>query len=371
MRKVVHIHKVTRMAGSESHLLALLPRLDRNRFQVELLVLSEPGRVPEEYLTQFVQAGIPAEPVLIRRDVDPICVLTLRERIARARPDLVHTHLIHADLYGGLAARLAGVPRVVSTKHNDDAFRQNWLLKVPIRAANRHCDRVITISWHLADFVARVEDVPLQRITAIHYGLEATDGSPATRSRARETLGVGDGTPLVVSVGRLTEQKGHRYLLDAWRWVCERTAEGTLVVVGAGPLREALGTSARRLGIEDRVVWTGWRTDVAQILTAADLYVHPSLWEGFGLVLLEAMSAQKCVIASRVSAVPEIVVHGETGWLVPSRDGEALGEVILRMLKDAAARRCMGEAGRRRVLEHFGVERMVRATEAVYDALLG
>jgi len=118
------------------------------------------------------------------------------------------------------------------------------------------------------------------------------------------------------------------------------------------------------------VIFTGWRNDVPALLDAADIYVHPSLWEGFGLVLLEAMTAGKPVIASHASAIPEIVTDNETGWLVPPRNSEALADAIARLLKNPAMRLAMGEAGRRRALQDFSVERMVNATEKTYEDVL-
>jgi glycosyltransferase involved in cell wall biosynthesis len=122
--------------------------------------------------------------------------------------------------------------------------------------------------------------------------------------------------------------------------------------------------------VSDTVRFTGWRRDATDIVEAADAYAHPSLWEGFGLALLEAMAAGKAVVASRVSTIPEIVIDGETGWLVAPRDGQALARALLRLLDDPVGSRQMGAAGCRRVLTRFDAERMVRATEAVYEEIL-
>ncbi len=367
--RILHMHKVTGLGGSERHLQILLPRLDRRRFDVSLLLLTIPGRPITEYVAYFRETGIAVDQATIRGDLDPGCLLALVRRLRRHPVDLVHTHLIHADLYGGVAARLAGIQRVVSTRHNDDAFRRRATVKIVTRLASSSCDRVIALSQYLANFTHRIEGVDPQRIRTIPYGLDP----PGVIRSAREIwkqLGPEDGTALVVSVGRLTKQKGHRHLLRAWPVVARSMPHARLLVVGEGSWQARLTEEARALGVSDSVIFTGWRSDVAAILAAADLFVHPSLWEGFGLAILEAMAAGTCVVASRVSTIPELVLDGETGSLVPPGDSRALADTILRLLADPGRRRQMGEAGRRRALETFSAERMVRATETVYEETL-
>jgi glycosyltransferase involved in cell wall biosynthesis len=284
--------------------------------------------------------------------------------------DLIHTHLIHADLYGSFVARLAGVSHLVSTKHNDDAFRTNAFIKVMTRIANRRCDRIIAISRHLGDFVQRVEGVKPEKIVPIHYGMMVSAGWAGDSEGIRRELSLGGDERLVLSIGRLTEQKGHRYLLEAWRRISSECPRGRLLLVGDGPARERLTRHAERLGVAGSVIFLGWRKDVPRLLEAGDVVVHPSLWEGFGLVLLEAMAAGKPVVGTNVSAIPEIVADGGTGLLVPPRDPSALAEAVLRLLRDAGLRSAMGCAGRERVNREFTVDKMVSAHEAVYGRVL-
>lgn len=367
--RICHIHKVTGIGGSERHLQILLPRLDRQRFDVSLLLLIEPGRPVDQYAAFFREVGIHVDQLLIRRDLDPGCLLEVYRHLRREPVDLVHTHLIHGDLYGGFAARLAGIRGVVSTRHNDDAFRRQAVIKLVTRLVNRHCDRVITLSRHLTDFVCHVEGVDPQQVRTIPYGLEPP-GATSGEERIREELGLPRGAPLVVSVGRLVKQKGHHHLLQAWPLVVGSMPHARLLVVGDGPWRARLAEQAKVLGVPDSVTFAGWRSDVPTILSTADVYVHPSLWEGFGLAILEAMAAGTCVVASRVSTIPELVLDGETGALVPPGDSAGLARTLLQLLADPRRRRQMGAAGRQRALERFTAERMVRATEKVYEELL-
>jgi len=186
----------------------------------------------------------------------------------------------------------------------------------------------------------------------------------------RVELGMPADVPLVGVVSRLTEQKGHAYLLDAFAEVIQALPSAHLLVVGDGELRPALERQAARLGLQDSVTFTGRRADVPRIMMALDVLAMPSLWEGFGLVLLEAMAAGKPVVASRVSAIPEIVADGETGLLVPPKDPAGLARALLILLRHPAQAREMGRRGRQRLEQQFTATCMVEQTRAVYESLI-
>lgn len=368
--KILHIQKVTGIAGSERYLLTLLPRLDRRKWDITHLVLTEPQNRMEEYTALLEAEGVRTRRVAIRHAIDPVCLLEIYRFIKSERFDLVHTHLLHGDLYGILAARLAGVARIISTRHNDDPFRRSAIIRTTVRAADRYCSRVIAISHFLSGFVLDVEGISADKIATIPYALPPTATRPDGGQRIRRELSIPRDIPLVLTVGRLTEQKGHRYLVDAWRTISGKNPNARLVIVGDGPLREPLTAYAKEMGLPEKIIFTGWRRDVPDFFEAADLYVQPSLWEGFGLVLLEAMLAERSIVASRVSAIPEIVADGETGILVPPRDSYALADAICRLLEDADLRRDMGKAGKQRAEHAFTVQRMVGETEKVYEEVL-
>jgi glycosyltransferase involved in cell wall biosynthesis len=165
-------------------------------------------------------------------------------------------------------------------------------------------------------------------------------------------------------VGRLTEQKGINYLLEAWAQVHPVLPQAVLIIAGDGPLRDSLKQQAAPLG--ESVRFLGWRTDGPTIMADCDTLVLPSLWEGFGLVTLEAMALSRPVIASRVGALPEIVLNGETGLLVPPSNPKALADALCRLLGDPAYARILGQAGRTRLEKHFSVTRMAKQHALVY-----
>jgi glycosyltransferase involved in cell wall biosynthesis len=373
--RICHVTKATGVAGSEKHLLVLLRGLDKAKYQVKLVLLVERDKPLDDYVRRLEEGGVQVKRVLIRGDIDPFLVWRLYRLLREGNHDLVHTHLVHADLYGTSAAKLAGVSIIVSTKHNDNAFRRHPFYAFLDRLASRFADKIIVISDHLKRFFVEIERLDPRKMTRIYYGLdvawvESQSSKTARPISIQEELGIPSDIPLAGIIARLNPQKGHTYLVTAFAKVVESLPEARLLIVGDGNLIGGLERQTRELRITRRVTFTGWRDDIPRIMAALNLLILPSLWEGFGLVLLEAMMMGKPIVASRVSAIPEIVVDGVTGLLVPPRDPEALAEAILALLQDKEQAEAMGQAGRERVEGYFSVERMVQQTEALYEALI-
>lgn len=371
--RVIHLSKMTGAAGSEGHLLALLPGLRARGVDARLWMLVEPGNPVQDYVDRAEALGVPVERVIIRRHFDPELWRRLAVRLRDARPDLVHTHLIHADLYGIPAARWAGVRGVVSSRHNDDRFRR-WLpVRVLSRWLWRQADAGIAISEAIRRFAIAYEGVSPQKIHTIHYGLDpaSVHAPPDARTRLRQELGLPADAPLVGSVCRLIEQKGLDNALDGFAQVAAEFPAAHYAIAGDGPLRGALEAQAARLGVADRVHFLGWRADAPAIFAALDVLLAPSRWEGFGLVFLEAMALGVPVISTRVSAIPEVIADGETGWLVPPDDPAAIAGALRAALADPDERCRRGEAGRARLESQFTVDAMVERTLAVYRGVVG
>jgi len=364
---VVHVQKATGIGGSEHHLLTLLTRFDREEVTPHLLVLEDPAHPARPFLAKIGRAALSHEVLPISRHLDPLLPLRLVRTFRRRRPDIVHTHLLHADVYGIPAARLAGGPGVVSTKHSDDPFRRGVVGRADAAIA-RLADRVIVISDHLRRFYRDVEGIPEDKLVRIYYGLD-DEGPPADPTAVRREFGIDAGTPLVGVVARLEEAKGHRHLLDAFARLRAEMPPARLLLAGSGLQEGALRAQAAALGLGEAVIFAGFREDVDRVMAALDLVVLPSLWEGFGLVLLEAMRAGRAIVATAVSAIPEIVVDGFTGVLVPPRDERALAAAMASLLRDPPRRAAMGEAGRARLRAAFSVDAMARSTVEVYRAV--
>jgi len=367
-KRIVHIAKVTGVHGMENHLAALIPQLGR-RFDSCFIILTEPGLPVIDYQNLLKHRGVSVHNLIIRCDIDPLCLVSIVRLLKKLSPALVHTHLIHGDLYGITAAKVAGIRAVVSSKHNDDAFRHNRFIRALNVRLNRNTDRIIAISEWVRRFENEVEAVPLDKITTIHYGLEALRPAASARS-IREELGFTRQDVVLGIIARLVEQKGHRFLLEAFEKALAKNEKLRLVIVGEGALDTQLRRLVQKKGLDGAVRFTGYRTDVAEILDAVDIFVHPSLWEGFGLSILEAMAMGKPVIASRVSAIPELVEDGITGFLVPPTDTGSLARSIVKLAGDTGLRKQCGQKAHERWKTCFSVAAMVDKTATVYENLL-
>jgi glycosyltransferase involved in cell wall biosynthesis len=339
--KVLHVHRIGGIGGSERHLLTLLPALADRGVDVRFLGLDDPSRAPDPF---YEALAVPYERLAAPRDVDPALALRVRRAVRSA--DLVHTHLVHADVYGAFGAR-----RLVSTKHNDDPFRAGAFRFVE-RALAHRASRVIAITQALARFQIERVGLPADKVEVIHYGL---DDLPQAWG-ANPPDPVPAGARVLLCVCRLERQKGVDVAIRALADI----PDAHLVVLGEGPQRAELEQLAG-----DRVHLLGRVPDVAAWLRRADVLVHPARWEGFGLALLEAMLASLPVVATRVSSIPEIVVDGETGLLVPPDDASALAAAVNRVLVDPAG---YGERGRARAQAEFSVAKMTDRTLAVYES---
>jgi len=356
--------------GAENHLLALLTHADRQAFDLETAVLSGEG----ELVPIFREAAIPVHLLRSRTRFDPLAVRRLVKLLREGNFDILHSHLFRADIYAGLAVAQLGErrPLVVSTRHNDDRFFLNPFVGLIHYMVSAQQDLIIAISDHIARFtVARGVRDP-GRVRRVYHGLEP----PVTRALEREgqrirvELGVGADEFLVGNVGRLALQKGQRHLIAAMPLLLERVPRAHAVIAGGGDLEDYLRDLADEAGVAERVHVLGPRKDVPALMHAIDVFAMPSIWEGFGLVLLEAMAAGRPIVASRVATIPEVVVDGETGRLVPAGDPQALADALAELANQPARARQFGEAGRERLRRQFSIEKMVGDTELLYRELI-
>ncbi len=372
--RIAHVIKVTRISGAERHLLFLLDGLRQRGLDARLIILVERDEPMREMMEAAKARGIPVQSMPIGRDYDLPLLWRLRRALRHIKPEIVHTHLIHADLYGCVSAKLAGVGAVVSSRHLDDAFRYRARWRRVNRRLWRMIDAGIAISAAMKQFALTIEAAPAPKVSVVLYGMEfkwlSDEDIDAARLRLRAELKMAADAQLLGMACRLVEQKGIPYALEAMRRIRSDFPRAHLVIAGDGEQASELRRLASRLGIADRVHWLGWRADAADLMAALDVFLLPSLREGFGLVLLEAMSRRLPIVASHVGAIPEIVIDGETGILVEPRNVDELAKAMTRLLNDRALRKYMGLLGAARLEEHFSVERMVDGTVAVYEQVL-
>jgi glycosyltransferase involved in cell wall biosynthesis len=360
--KVLHMTKVKGIGGAEQHLLTLLPALRERGIDAELLSLDAGG--DSDRLHRRLEAqGVPVHRVNCGFDISPRLAASVSSVVRSERPDLLHTHMVHADIYGSVAARMFGIP-LVSTRHNDDRYLLGPFKYVD-RAFSANAGAIIAISDAVREFHVRA-GLPERKLVTIRYGLDVLPSAPSELTP--EDAGISPGAPLVLAIGRLIEQKDHATLLRSFARVHAAMPDARLAILGWGTLEASTKDLARQLGLHDAVLIPG-RVEPSAWLARADIFAHTSLWEGFGIVLLEAMLSGLPVVATRVSAIPEIVADGMTGALVAPGDDEAVAAALIELLGDPERRRVLGEAGRERVRNDFSVARMTDRTIAVYEGV--
>lgn len=353
---VLHTQKVAGISGSEAHLLQLLPDLRERGWDIRFLMLHEDEPGAWEFADALRARGVPLDGIRLRADVDPIAFGEVAAYLARVRPRILHTHLVHSDVYGQLAGSLARVPLRLSTKHGFNEFREGRWFGFADRSVATFAHVHIAISQGLAHYLAETEGFDEDAFEVVHYGI-----APAGDAAPYE-----GGEPRLLCIGRLIPIKGHLVLFRALAQARARVPGVTLDIAGRGPLEPALKSYARELGVEDAVRFLGFVSPVQRAIEESAIVVVPSLGEGFGMVALEAMERARPVIASAVGGLPEIVADGETGLVVPPSDAESLADAIVALAGDLPRAAAMGAAGRERALTEFTPERCVESVEALY-----
>jgi glycosyltransferase involved in cell wall biosynthesis len=353
---VLHVQKVAGISGSEAHLLQLLPDLRARGWNVHFLMLHEGEPGAWEFARELEARGVPLDEIRLRADVDPIAFGEVVAYLTRTAPSILHTHLVHADVYGQLAGAIARVPLRLSTKHGFNEFREGRFFGIADRTVGSLAHVHIAISQGLARYLAETEGFQEESFEIVHYGISARDSvSPYAGN-----------DPRLLCVGRLIPIKGHLVLLRALAQARARVPGIALDVAGRGPLEPALKAFARELGIEDAVRFLGFVSPIQDAIEKAAIVVVPSLGEGFGMVALEAMERARPVVVSAVGGLPEIVAHGETGLVVPPGDAEALADAIASLAADPERAAEMGRAGRERALAEFPPDRSAARIEDLY-----
>lgn len=289
----------------------------------------------------------------------------LRKLILVFQPDVVNSHLVHANILARLLRLVTPIPRLVSSAHNTNEEGRFRML------AYRLTDHLADISTNVSEDAVQVFErqraLLSGRMLSIYNGINVRDFvfNETDRDRIRAELSVGGSTPLIIAVGRLWEAKDYPNLLKAMAGLARRSVEFRLAIVGDGPLRGELEALAQFLDIAHQVDFLGVRHDVPALMSACDVFVLSSAWEGFGLVVAEAMACERVVVATDSGGVKEVV--GEAGYLVKSRDSEALSSAIAQALRMSnAERKAMGEAARKRVIEKFSLSATADRYLAVY-----
>ncbi len=389
--RIKAIHVITRLdkGGSAENTILTLAGLDKDRYDLLLIkgasaesdMTAPESAAVERSLDELRQSGvrIATLPELVRK-TDPVkdlaALFALVRIFRRERPDIVHTHTSKAGILGRWAARIAGRPLVVHTPHGHIfwGYFGRPLTALFIRLEKwtaRITHRIVTLTEqekkdHLERSIA-----PAEKFTTIHSGVELEPFAQVypDRNDIKREMRIPENAFVVGTVGRLTLIKGQRFLIEAAGAVVDAYPDTRFVMLGHGELKPDLQETAARLGLQEHVLFPGWRADVPRIMSLFDVFVLPSLNEGMGKVLVEAMAAGKPVVASRIGGIVDLIEDGKNGLLVPPADPAGLVQAIVRLRSNPALRRRLGEAGRE-TAARYSAGTMVEKIQILYGDLL-
>jgi L-malate glycosyltransferase len=324
---------------------------------------------PDGELRRRAREGLELIPIAARTEVDLSAGWRLSRVIKRLRPHVVHAHDPHGIAMAALALSFAGskaAPVLVASRRVDFHLKENSFS----RWKYRQVDCFIAASEAIRLMLV-ADGVEASRTVTVHEGIDVDHAASAEPVNIHEAFWLPHHAPVVGNVAALVPHKGHRHLIEAAHRVVQEIPDARFVIFGEGELRDQLERQVRDYRLEKHVLLPGFRTDVLGCIKSFDLFVMSSVTEGLGTSLLDAMACGKAVVATEAGGIPEVVDDQVTGMLVPPRNHQAMATAIVRVLRDEALRRRMGDAGLARVRARFTVERMVAETAAVYARVAG
>lgn len=367
--KILHLISSRGLYGAERVTLDLCQGLKRNGYESMIGVIRNSHNPHVEVAEEARKKAIDTVVFPCKAQLDVRLIFRMRDYAQKNRISLMHCHGYKSNFYG-LFARPKNIP-IVATNHN--WLASNWRLRAYRRFDSlliRYFNRIIAVSEGVKEEMLRY-GVPKEKIRVIDNGIDLTRFSdPKSSAAMREEVGIPKGVTVIGTVGNLGVEKGHVYLLQAAKGVVDKVAPVKFLFIGDGPLRMFLENKASELGIGDNVIFTGFRTDIPNLLSIMDIFVLPSVIEGLPMVLLEAMAAQKAIVATRVGAISKVVNDGN-GILVEPRDVGGLRDGIIHLVTREEERKKYASAGYDTVKTRFSSERMCSEYMKVYDELLG
>jgi len=388
MNKVVHIITRLDMGGSAQDMLLTCRELGRkyeivlaHGLSIESQMTDREKETVDRGISEAVEGGVKviALPSLVRR-ISPLqdlkALFYLWRLLIREKPSMVHTHTSKAGILGRLAAKLAGVPIIIHRPHGHVFYGHFGPLVSKCFLLTERLMALITDRMVALTLAERNDHIALsvfspEKIVMIHSGVDV-DRFMNVRiniAEKKRVLGLNSKGLVVGTVGWLLPIKGPMHLLKAMSNVWESHPETSLIFVGKGDLEKELKEEARRMGVWDKVKFLGWRDDIPEIMQVLDVFVLPSLNEGMGRVLVEAMAAGKPVVASRVGGILDLVKEGQNGFLAEPGDEKGIAIAIKKLLENKKMRNKMGKRGRE-IAQDFSVEKMIEKIDVLYEALL-
>lgn len=344
----------------------MIPRFDKERFNVSLISLRKRD------LSDDTLEGLGIDVTYLHKGkFDPATLPALLKELDRRQADVIHLHGYGATTFGRLAAAIRGIPVVLHEHAN--LTDTPWFQKVADKLLAPYTDIAIAVSKSTADFVINARLVPAERTKVVYLGVPLEEFSrPRSEQEiaaARQALGIPDDVFAIGTVTRLMPSKGNQYLVEAARSVVDALPSARIYIVGEGELQPELEAQARSLDLGERLVFCGFRRDVAQALSAFDMLVFPSLWEGTPLTVLETLAMGKPIVSTDADGLQDVLTPGTDAIMVPRRDAAALARAIITLAKDPAERARLA-ANARRTGAAYDIDLFVRKMQQLYVLLV-
>ncbi len=373
--RIAYVLRTEVRAGVEEHVLSLLQRLDTRRFQTYLVA---PPKLIAAYGTDMNKTNTIVFPLKIKHYFDFNGMIKFFRFLKKNRIDIVNTHMFFTSFYYTPIAKLARVPITIETSHGVEKWRaEKGIIKrtsfIIDRTFSHFQRRILAVSHACKKDLIEIKGISPSKIVVIQNGRDLDNFKPIGRKDVadlRRGYGISEDEFIFGVLARLDFQKGHKYLLDAVAILVKVHQNFKVLFIGDGPLRNILQRRTRELGVEKFIVFTGFKKDVQRHLAMIDVMVLPSLYEGLPLGVIEAAAMERPVIATSVDGTPEAIIHGKTGLLVEPRNCQALFEAMKFALENKEVMAEMGRRGREFALEHFTLERQIKETESLYEALV-
>jgi glycosyltransferase involved in cell wall biosynthesis len=364
---ILHLVDSLNIGGTEGKLVDLITGLLKRGYRVSVGYCT-PGPWAETLKTM----GVKVTRLNHKGRVDPMLLARTIRLIRSDLPQIVHTHLFKSDFHGRLAARLSGVPVVIGGLHNSDPWARKRFLGLIYGATAQFTDRLIAVSEEVRQYHIAHTNASPEKIITIENGVDISrfSTSDETRQLVRTELGIAPEAIVFGTIGRLKPQKDHGTFMRAAREILDQCASARFLIVGDGPLRSELETQAEQLKLFPAILFAGLRMDIPALLSAFDVFVLSSRWEGLPNAVLEAMASERPVVATAVDGVRGVVTSEKNGLLVPSGDAPALAEACLQLVSDSDMRNRLGRAGHKYVAEHHSLTAMLNKYIDCYAELL-
>ncbi|TET64330.1 MAG: glycosyltransferase family 1 protein [Candidatus Stahlbacteria bacterium] len=391
-KKYKIIHLITRLDKGGSAENTLLTALGINKKKYEVILVK--GPTYESRMSKEEHASVIADlkeaqlkgvkivniPFLLRR-INPVydllALFSLYILLIKERPTIVHTHTSKAGLLGTLAAKMAGIPILIHTPHGHVLWGYFGPLKTKIfifleRLTSRITGKIVALTNREKEDYLMFRIANEDRFVVIFSGVKLNKFKESLfgeKQNFKKELGIPENSSIVGTVGRLVPVKGPESLIKAAKYIISKYPDTFFIFTGDGYLRQDLENKAFKMGTKENIIFLGWRDDAAKIISAYDVFVLPSLNEGMGRVLVEAMALGKPIVASNIGGIPDLVIHGKNGFLVPPKNPKELAKYIQILLEDEKKREKMGLAGKEMSL-NFSAENMVEKIAELYEELL-